>query len=186
MDWAQLAETAGRAALVYVVMLAVIRLLGKRTVGNFTVFDLLVALMLGEVVDEIIYGDVTMAQGMTAIVVVAAAKYATQWLTYISPTLNKFLEGKPTEIVRHGEFMRDALRSEMIHEKEAMASLRLKGITDIREVKTAVLEVDGEISVLKEEWAEPLQRADVLGGKPHNDEPPPEKRTDTPEALGAV
>jgi uncharacterized membrane protein YcaP (DUF421 family) len=186
MDWPQIAETAGRAVIVYAVMLAVIRLLGKRTVGNFTAFDLLVALMLGEVVDEIIYGDVTMAQGMTAILVVAAAKYGTQWLTYTSPTLNKILEGKPTEIVRHGELVPGALRSEMMHELEALAALRLQGVSDLREVKTAVLEVDGEVSVLKEDWAEPLQRADVVGGKPDDDEPPPEKRTDTPEALGAA
>jgi hypothetical protein len=46
-----------RAAAVYVLMLVVIRLMGKRTVGDFTAFDLLVALMLGEIADEITYGD---------------------------------------------------------------------------------------------------------------------------------
>jgi uncharacterized membrane protein YcaP (DUF421 family) len=60
--------TAARAAAVSVFMLIVIRALGKRTVGNFSAFDLLVALMLGEVVDEIIYGDVLFTQGAVAIV----------------------------------------------------------------------------------------------------------------------
>ena len=63
METQELLLTALRAAAVYVLMLVVIRLMGKRTVGNFTAFDLLVALMLGEIVDEIIYGDVTFAQG---------------------------------------------------------------------------------------------------------------------------
>lgn len=80
--------TAARGLLVYAVMLVVIRVLGKRTVGNFTAFDLLVALMLGEVVDEIIYGDVTIAQGLVVIVVVAAAKYVTSWLTFLSEPLS--------------------------------------------------------------------------------------------------
>lgn len=185
MDWEQIGMTAARGVLVYVVMLVVIRVLGKRTIGNFTAFDLLVALMLGEVVDEIIYGDVSLAQGLTAIVVIAAAKYATAWLTFGSQRLSLVLEGQPTEIVRHGELQRDGMRAEMLNELEAMAALRLQGISDMREVKTAVMECDGEVSVIREEWAEPLRKGDVRGKKAH-DEPPPDKRTDTPEALGRV
>jgi uncharacterized membrane protein YcaP (DUF421 family) len=163
MDWQELGLTAARALLVYVVMLIVIRVLGKRTVGNFTAFDLLVALMLGEVVDEIIYGDVTIAQGMVAIGVVALAKYLTAWLTYFDFGMNRVLEGKAREVVRHGELVRDALRAEIINEKEVYAALRLRGVDDIREVKSATMEVDGEISVLLEDWAEPLQKRDILG-----------------------
>ena len=183
MDWQELGMTAARGLLVYVVMLIVIRILGKRTVGNFSAFDFLVALMLGEVVDEIIYGDVGIAQGMVAILVVAAAKYTTSWLTYWDHGLNKILEGKPTEIVRHGEFVREGMRRELMNEQEVMAALRLRDIADMREVEKAVMEVDGEVSVIREDWAEPLQKADVLGskaGKPSGEE----KRTDSPEALG--
>jgi uncharacterized membrane protein YcaP (DUF421 family) len=185
MDWQELGMTAARGIFVYALMLVVIRFLGKRTVGNFSAFDLLVALMLGEVVDEIIYGDVSMAQGVVAILVIGAAKYGTSWLTYSNQTLNELLEGKPTEIVRHGELVREALRSELMHELEAMAALRLQGISDMREVKSAVMEVDGEVSVLKEEWAEPLEKGDILADQESpEDEPPEEKRTDTPKALG--
>jgi uncharacterized membrane protein YcaP (DUF421 family) len=51
----------------------------------------------------------------------------------------------------------------MVNEKEAIAALRIKGIDDIREVKLAVMEVDGEISVIKEDWAEPLRKSDLPG-----------------------
>jgi uncharacterized membrane protein YcaP (DUF421 family) len=163
MDWQELAMTAARGALVYVVMLIVIRVLGKRTVGNFTAFDLLVALMLGEVVDEIIYGDVSMAQGLTAIVVVASCKYLTAWLTCWSPKLSRILEGTPTEVVRHGEFVREGLRAEVMNEEEVRAALRLKDVSDVREVKSAIMEVDGQMSVIREEWAEPLTKRDVGG-----------------------
>jgi len=163
MDWQELGLTALRALLVYSVMLVVIRVLGKRTVGNFTAFDLLVALMLGEVVDEIIYGDVTIAQGMVAIGVVALAKYVTGWLSYFDHGMNHVLEGSPREVVKHGELVRDALRAEILNEKELQAALRLHGVDDIKTVKSATMEVDGQISVLLEEWAEPLQKRDVLG-----------------------
>src|SRR5688572_21270943 len=102
MDAQELALTALRAVLVYTVMLVVIRALGKRTIGNFSAFDLLVALMLGEVVDEIIYGDVSMAQGMVAILALASVEYANSWLSYGSSTANRWLEGKPTALVVDG------------------------------------------------------------------------------------
>ena len=182
MDWQELGMTAARGLLVYAAMLIVIRLLGKRTVGNFTAFDLLVALMLGEVVDEIIYGDVSLAQGFTAIIVVAAAKYVTAWLTCWKPSLSRILEGKPTELVKNGELVRRGLREELLNEKDVMAELRLQGVSDMREVKLALMEVDGVVSVIREEWAEPLRKADILG---HEAEkvPPNQKRTDAPEAI---
>jgi uncharacterized membrane protein YcaP (DUF421 family) len=184
VDWPELGMTAARGLLVYVTMLVVIRLLGKRTVGNFTAFDLLVALMLGEVVDEIIYGDVSIAQGMVAIGVVALAKYVTVWLSYWKHGLNKILEGSPTEIVRNGELDRKGMHHELMSELEVLAALRLQGVSDMREVKSAIMEVDGEVSVIREDWAEPLQKRDVYGDEAEKVSGE-EKRTDTPEALGA-
>ncbi len=182
MDWQELGMTAARGLLVYVAMLVVIRTLGKRTVGNFTAFDLLVALMLGEVVDEIIYGDVSLAQGFTAIIVVALAKYGTAWLTYWDHGINKVLEGRPTELVRDGQLVRRNLRGEMMNEKEVMAALRLQGVSDLREVKLALMEVDGQVSVIRQDWAEPLQKSDIYGDEA-NKVPPDAQRTDAPEAI---
>lgn len=184
MDWQELGLTAARGLLVYALMLVIIRMLGKRTVGNFTAFDLLVALMLGEVVDEIIYGDVTLAQGAVAIVVVAAAKYVTAWLTYLNSTLAHLFEGKPREVVRDGELLRDMMRKELMNEEDVMAALRLQSVSDMREVKRAVLEVDGEVSVIRQDWAEPLQKRDVRSDETENVSGD-EKRTDSPKALGA-
>jgi uncharacterized membrane protein YcaP (DUF421 family) len=184
MDWQELGLTAARGLLVYVAMLIVIRLLGKRTVGNFTAFDLLVALMLGEVVDEIIYGDVSLAQGFTAILVVAAAKYVTAWLSAWKRGINKVLEGQPTPLVRNGELVRHGVRAELMNEKEVMAALRLQGISDMREVKLAMMEVDGQVSVIREEWAEPLRKGDVLEEQVLAEKVAGmDKRTDAAEAI---
>lgn len=181
MDWQELGLTAVRGVLVYVVMLVVMRVLGKRTIGNFTAFDLLVALMLGELVDEIIYGDVSIAQGLTAILVVAGAKYATSWLTYLNHSINNLLEGTPTEIVKNGELVRRGLRQELMNELEVMSMLRQQGIGDVAEVKTAMLEVDGKVSVLKEDWAEPVQKRDLGRKRSRKNAKTP---TDAPSALG--
>jgi uncharacterized membrane protein YcaP (DUF421 family) len=191
MDASELFLTAGRALGVYIFMLIVVRLLGKREVGSFTAFDFLVALMLGEVVDEIIYGDVTFLQGTVAIAVIAGAHYATGWLSFSSDTADKVLDGVPTIVIRNGKLQMRGMRSERMNEQEVMALLRLQGINDLREVKLGVVEVTGQLSVLKEDWARSLQRAD-LGGEAAaqkekitggQKEPPPEKQTDSARAL---
>ena len=183
MEIQELLFTGLRSAGLYVLMLVVIRLLGKRTVGNFSAFDLLVALMLGEVVDEIIYGDVNFLQGTTAIVVIAAAKYLTSYLSYRTELFNRILDGTPRILVRNGNIEKDGLQHELVNPKELMASLRLHGISDMREVKLATMEVDGLVSVIKEEWAETLQKIDLQAHE-EEEEVPEEKRTDSLEALG--
>lgn len=161
MDPQELAMTALRALAVYFLMLVVIRVLGKRTVGNFAAFDLLVALMLGEVVDEIIYGDVSMAQGFVAIGVVSGLHYVNAWLCYWDHGLDAILEGTPTPIVRNGEMVVKGMRAERMNAKAVRHELRLQGVDDIREVKLAMVETDGVISVIKEDWAEAVQKADL-------------------------
>jgi uncharacterized membrane protein YcaP (DUF421 family) len=191
MDTNELMLTAARAAAVYVMMLVVIRALGKRTVGNFSAFDLLVALMLGEVVDEIIYGDVRFLQGTIAVVAIGALAYGDAWLAYFDHGMEAILEGKPTVVVVDGAFQRDAMRKERMNEKDVLGHLRTQGICDIREVRLAVVEHDGTVSVLKQKWAEPAQKADVLKEEDRErqraikdqDSPPPDKRTDSPKAL---
>jgi uncharacterized membrane protein YcaP (DUF421 family) len=161
MDPQELMLTAARAFAVFVLMLLVIRLLGKRTVGNFAAFDLIVALMLGEVVDEIIYGDVSFLQGTVAILVIAAAQTANAWLSWWDHGWDKILEGTPTVVVKNGTLQEDGMRSERMNGKEIVAHLRGQGIRDLREVELAMVEEDGSISVLKRKWAEPVTCADV-------------------------
>jgi uncharacterized membrane protein YcaP (DUF421 family) len=169
----------------------VIRALGKRTVGNFAAFDLLVALMLGEVVDEIIYGDVGFTQGTIAIVVIAAAQYSNAWLSWWSGRFDKLLEGKPTVIVRDGALDEEGMRTERMNGKDVIAHLRSQGIHDLREVHVAFVEDDGSVSVLKRSWAEPAKKADVdkdaAGEKDHDtggkDEPTGAHRTDARQWL---
>src|SRR5688500_5351117 len=102
MEIQELLMTALRAFGVYAFMLIVVRLLGKREVGSFSAFDLLVALMLGEVVDEVIYGDVVPWQGIAAVVVIGAVHALTGWASCSSRRLGMLLEGKPTVVVEHG------------------------------------------------------------------------------------
>jgi uncharacterized membrane protein YcaP (DUF421 family) len=191
MDPQELMLTAARAFAVFALMLVVIRLLGKRTVGNFAAFDLIVALMLGEVVDEIIYGDVSFLQGTVAILVIAAAQSANAWLSWWDHGWDKILEGTPTVVVRNGTLQEDGMRGERMNGKEIVAHLRGQGIRDLREVELAMVEEDGSISVLRRKWAEPVTCADVsedmqrakLKDLDNREEPRGAERTDAPQWL---
>ena len=161
MEIHELLMTALRAVAVYGLALLVIRIMGKRTVGNFTAFDLLVALMLGEVVDEIIYGEVPFVQGTVAILTIASAHYANSWLSYWGHGFDKLLEGTPTIVVRDGQLERKGMRVERMNENDVRAELRLNGVDGIEEVRLATVETDGHVSVLRQDWAKTLQKGDL-------------------------
>src|SRR6185436_18251866 len=117
-----------------------------------------------EIVDEIIYGDVSMPQGGTAIGVIALCQYATSWLTYKNHGMDKLLDGVPSVLIQNGQLMHEAMRKERVNEQEVMALLREQQIDDLREVKLGVLEINGQLAVIKQSWAEAVQKGD-LGGE---------------------
>jgi uncharacterized membrane protein YcaP (DUF421 family) len=161
MEFSPYLLTAGRAFWIYIIMLIVIRFLGKREIGSFSAFDLLVALMLGEVADEIIYGDVPFSQGVLAIIAIALIQYLTGWLSFSSPRWEKILEGQPAVVIREGKFQRDSMRRERLSEGEIYALLRELNIENLNEVKVGRVETNGKLSVIKQTWAQSVKKSDV-------------------------
>lgn len=168
MDLTELMWTALRASFVYLFLLVVVRLLGKREIGASSAFDLVVALILGEVVDEIIYADVTILQGVVAIGVVAIWHLVNSWASYKSDFIDKLTGAPPTVVVKNGEIQRKNLAKERLNEQELFSELRMMGVDDVKEVKQATLEPNGKISVIQEEWAKPVQRQDLAELTPKN------------------
>ena len=166
MDLNELLFTALRATFVYFFLLIVVRVLGKREIGATSAFDLIVALILGEVVDEIIYGDVTLLQGVIAILVVALWHLVNSWASFKSQFIEKLTGASPTILVKNGQLQKKALARERLNEDELWSELRMTGVDDLEEVKQATLEPNGSVSVLLEDWAKPLQHQDLSALKP--------------------
>jgi uncharacterized membrane protein YcaP (DUF421 family) len=188
MDARELLLTCIRAAAVYTLILVVIRALGKRTVGSFSAFDLLVAVMLGDLVGEIIYGDVEFVKGIVAILTLAGLSALNVCVSVSNRRVRTLLEGQPTIIVRNGELLDARMRAERLNMDEVMAMLRLQGVQDLREVRLATVEPDGELSVLRYDWAEPAARADVDPAAAREREAASlrTRRTDSDDVLGDV
>ena len=166
MDINELFLTALRATFVYFYLLIIVRILGKREIGNASAFDLIVALMLGDVVDEVIYGDVTIPQGAVAMAIIGVWHLVNAWASYKSQIIDKLTGASPTILVKSGKIQHKALARERLNEDELWSEMRMMGVDQIEEVKQATLEPNGKVSVLKEDWAKPVQKQDVPKTEP--------------------
>lgn len=163
IDLNELGLTALRATFVYFYLLIIVRILGKREIGASSAFDLLVALMLGDVVGEVIYGDVTIAQGAVAMAMIGAWHFVNAWASFKSKLIDSLTGAPPTVLVKNGRIQHKALEHERLNEEELFAELRLADVDEdeIEEVKQATLEPNGKVSVLFEDWAKPVQKQDL-------------------------
>jgi uncharacterized membrane protein YcaP (DUF421 family) len=141
-----------RTAVIYLVVFAGLRLTGKRELGQMTVFDLVVILLIANAVQNAMVGpDVSLTGGVIAAVVLLVVNWGVAQLRLRSDYWGKLLEGTPTVLIEDGEFVVPHLRKEGLERSEVEMAMREHGIESIRDVKLAVLEVDGSISIVPTE-----------------------------------
>ncbi len=138
-----------RTAVVYLVVLVGLRLAGKREIGQLTVFDLVVLLLIANAVQNAMVGpDTSLTGGVLAAVVLLILNAVVARLRLRWPRLRRIIEGSPTLLVLHGEVLIDHLRREGLDQDTLEAALREHGVAKVRDVEMAVLEIDGSISVV--------------------------------------
>ncbi len=138
-----------RSAMIYVVLLVGLRLFGKREVGQFTLFDLVLLLLVANAVQPAITGpDTSLLGGIVITVTLFALNALVSLLRVHSPLLRRLAEGEATVIARDGAWIASALRKEGLEPEDCMMALREHGFARVDEVGLAVLETDGTISVV--------------------------------------
>ena len=138
-----------RTLAVYLVVLVGLRISGKREIGQMTVFDLVVLLLIANAVQNAMVGpDTSLTGGILAAVVLLVVNALVSSLRLRSPFLRRLVEGTPTLLVLHGEVILQHMRKEGIDEESLLAALREHGVAEISGVEMAVLEIDGSISVV--------------------------------------
>lgn len=138
-----------RTLVVYFVILVGLRLSGKREIGQMTVFDLVVLLLIANAVQNAMVGpDTSLIGGILAAAVLLVVNALVARLRLRWPRLRRWVEGTPTLLVLHGELIPAHMRREGIDEETLLAALREHGIGEISAVEMAVLEIDGSISVV--------------------------------------
>jgi uncharacterized membrane protein YcaP (DUF421 family) len=138
-----------RTAAIYLAILIGLRLAGKREIGQLTVFDLVVLLLIANAVQNAMVGpDTSLVGGIIAAFVLLVLNAVLARLRLRWPRLRRLIEGSPTLLVAHGQVLADHLRREGLDQETLAAALREHGIADLQEVEMAVLEIDGSISVV--------------------------------------
>jgi uncharacterized membrane protein YcaP (DUF421 family) len=151
-------ELPARAAIIYAVLLVLVRLSGKRTVGQFTPFDLLVVMLLSESVSSgLSGGEESVTGGLLAAATLIVLNLGVAVVTARSGPLQNLAEGTPVLIGREGRVYTEALRKHHVPMLDMERALR-EADCDLKEMKYAFLEADGGISVLKDSSGEVQQK----------------------------
>ena len=138
-----------RAVVVYVVLLAMIRISGKRTMGQFTPFDVLLIVLLGNAVQNSLLGaDQSLLGGLLLAAVLITINWIVGFVSARSRTAERVIEGEPIVLARDGQLFQRVLRRELVSENDFNEALRQNGELTMEDVALALLETDGRISVV--------------------------------------
>ncbi len=138
-----------RAAIVYVAVLLGLRLLGKKHVGQLSIIDLVLILLISNAVQNAMVGDDTsLVGGIIAAATLFLLNYLLTVILYRFRRAEVVVEGDPTLLVHDGRAIRAHLEKEKLTEVELERVIREHGIDSVGEVKSAVMELDGTISVI--------------------------------------
>ena len=152
-DWLELKipwwEIVLRATIVYFVMLALLRVSGKRTVGQFTPFDLMVLVLLGDAVQgSMLGGDQSLQGGLILAATLLGWNRLMGLATSRSEVVAKLVEGTADVLARNGEVYEDALKAADLTLDDLQEAMRDHSVAALSEIRLAVLEKDGTITVL--------------------------------------
>jgi uncharacterized membrane protein YcaP (DUF421 family) len=145
-----LLNIALRTTVIYLLVLAGVRLTGKREVGQMTPFDLTLLLLLSNSVQNAMTGpDTSLVGGMVAATVLLILNYLVANLSGVNRRFRKFVQGQPSMLIHDGQIIESHMAKEHVSMDELERAMREHGISDYHQVAISVLEVGGSISFLK-------------------------------------
>jgi uncharacterized membrane protein YcaP (DUF421 family) len=160
---AHLLAFALRATVTYVFLLILLRISGKRTVGEGTPFDVVVALVLGDFPDDMIWGEVPLAQGFVAMGTVMLVHLGVVYASFRSVWFDRLVGSGHTVLVHRGRLRRAGLREARMNARDLDVVLRRHGGLTLSDVAEAALEPTGEVSVRRTHGARPATRRELVG-----------------------
>jgi uncharacterized membrane protein YcaP (DUF421 family) len=145
-----LLEVFVRGTIMYLALFAILRFIARRQAGQFGPADLLVIVLIADAAQNGLGKDYeSVTEGIALVLTIVFWEYVIDWLAWRFPTLRPVLTAPSLKLIDNGRFVEGALRAEMLTVEELMGQLREKEIEDVQEVRLALLEGDGRISVLK-------------------------------------
>lgn len=143
-------DIALRATVIFVALYVLVRLMGKRELGQMTPFELIVLVVIGDLIQQgVTQNDFSLTGAIIAVSTIAFLALLMSWASYLWPWAERLLEGVPRVIVQDGEILTDNLRRNRLTASEIESEMRLAGIGHLRDVAWAILEPRGKISFIQ-------------------------------------
>lgn len=148
-------ESVLRGAAVYFILLVVLRFSGRRTLAQMTPFDLVLVLIVAETTQQALLGDdFSIVNAMVLIITLFVIDIGLLYSKRSSTTVDAWLDGRPTLLATNGSLDQEALRHTRMSKEDILEAARqLHGLERLDQIKYAVLEADGDISII------PVERA---------------------------
>lgn len=134
----------------YFFLLLTVRILSRRPGGQLTLAEFVIVLLIGGVIITATIGDDrSMTNCVCAVITVALLHRLISWLKSRYPTFGAVVDGTPLVLLNKGQWQSEAMRKAHVDERDVMATARTKGLKTLDEIKYAILERNGSISVIK-------------------------------------
>jgi uncharacterized membrane protein YcaP (DUF421 family) len=154
-------EIVVRASVMFAIMYALLRLLGKRELAQLAPFELVVLIVMGDLVQQgITHNDVSLTGATLAIATFGFWSALLAHLSFRSRKAETLLEGEPAVLVRDGTVIEANMTKHLITLPELEAEMRLAGIAHLKQVAWGILETEGKISFIAKEKRAPARKGD--------------------------
>lgn len=145
-----------RTAVLYLLLIVGLRLTGKRQIGELEPIELVLTMLLSDLASVPMQDfGIPLVNGVIPIVTLLAMSMLLSCVSLRNVRFRTLICGKPAIIIRNGKLQQDAMRHNRLTLDELFEELRTQGVTDISDVKYAVLETGGQLSVLLRTAAQP-------------------------------
>ena len=133
----------------YLLLILLLRISGKRTLSAMNAFDFIVTVAIGTTLaSTILDSSIALTDGLTAFIVLSGMQFSISWLSSRSKRFSRLVKSEPKLLCYKGEFLKDAMKKERIVEAEIQQALRLNGYSSLQEAEAVVLETNGNISII--------------------------------------
>ncbi len=138
-----------RTLLIYIILVISMRLMGKRQIGELEISDLVTTFLLSEIASlPITDNSIPLSHAIIPIVTLITFEIASSALLAACPSIKNFISARPTTLIQNGKICGKAMKQARLSADELISELRQKDITDITEVRYAILEQNGKITVI--------------------------------------
>ena len=147
--WEPIVRMVATAPAIYVLVIAAVRVSGKRSTSQLNNFDWIVTVAMGSILGSaVVLSGVAVALATLAVAALLAMQYAVTWSAARWAGVRRVVQSKPALVFYRGECLEDALRAERLSGQEVRAAIREAGYWDQADVEAVVLEADASLSVL--------------------------------------